>query len=110
MVVRGDAVGGAEPGAPPAVRAARRPGCHRELRRVLPRRRLALLPCAAGELPEGDLRPDARVLAGGRRRAPHLQGDAHVPAAQEHRIHAQPAVNRRPGDCMMVAVVRGGSR
>ena len=101
VVVRGDAVGGAEPRSRPAVQPTRRRAGDRQLPTLLPlahRRRRRRGPCrrrrsadpaaAARGLSARDLRPDVRVLAARRRAEAVVPRDPHVPAAQEHGLLA----------------------
>lgn len=90
VVVRGDAVGGADAVHAAAVRGTDERAGDRELEPLVPERRLPTVPAEAPDLPPGDLRPHGRVLEAQRRRSAPLRRDPPLPAAQEPRLHAGP--------------------
>jgi hypothetical protein len=71
------------------------------------------VPGAAKELPEGNLRPDDRVLANQHERAPQFPRDPPVPAAQEPRLQAQQSsgqgLRENQENCARCASLRGAT-
>jgi hypothetical protein len=69
------------------------------------------VPGSAKELPEGNLRPDDRVLANKHECAPQFPRDPPVPAAQEPRLQAQQSpgqgLRENQENCARCASVQG---
>lgn len=96
MVVRGDDMGGAHAVHAAAVRRAHQRTGGGEQQPLVPERRVPAVPPQAAHVPQGDLRPDGRVLEAKRVGPAAIRRDTPVLATKEPRIHSDPQVNPLP--------------